>query len=125
MSTAGVGTRWAVRALIGVAAGLAIAFVDNYWSGGEVSPIVIVALLLLATLAAGAIWGVGGWVSALATWACVPLAHVVKHVAGVPDTLHPNTYVSILLLAAFCLIVGAAGFGFGVLLHRGTRTPSV
>ena len=124
-SNAAVGTHWTVRLLFGVAAGVAIALVDNVWSGGEVSPIVIVALLLLATLAAGAIWGVDGWVSALVTWACVPLAHVVKHLAGVPDTLHPNTYVSILLLALFCLVVGAVGFGLGVLAHRVTRAPSV
>jgi hypothetical protein len=46
------------------------------------------------------------------------MAHVVKHVLGLPDTLHPNTYVSILYLAAFTLVVATVGTGCGVLAHR-------
>jgi len=33
------------------------------------------------------------------------LIHFVKHVLGLPDTLHPNTYGSILMLAVFSLVV--------------------
>jgi len=46
------------------------------------------------------------------------LAHLVKHVLGLPDTLHPNTYTSILYLAAFTLVVATVGTGSGVLLRR-------
>jgi hypothetical protein len=114
---AGVGSGWPVRLATGLAAGIVIVVVDNFWSAGEVSPIVIVALLLVATFAVGASWGRRGWVAAAVTWACVPLAHVAKHLLGMSDTLHPNTYVSILFLAGFCLAVTAVGFGLGLVVH--------
>ena len=111
-------SRGPVRLGLGLTAGAAIVYVDNFAFEGEVSPIIIVAMLLAATATAGAIWGRRGWVTAAAAWACVPLAHLVKHVLGLPDTLQPNTYASILVLAAFSLAVAIAGTGFGVLLHR-------
>jgi hypothetical protein len=107
-----------MRIGIGVAAGGAIAAVDNLVSGGEVSPIVVVALLLAATAAAGAAWGRSGRVAAAAAWVCVPAAHLVKHILGLPDTLQPNTYGSIAMLAAFTLAVAAIGAGSGVWLRR-------
>ena len=111
-------SRWPARLGLGLAAGAALVLVDNFAFEGEVSPIVIVALLLAATATAGALWGRRGWIAAAAAWACVPLAHLVKHVLGMPDTLHPNTYTSILLLAAFTLLIALAGAGCGVLLRR-------
>lgn len=118
MSRADVTITWPVQVGVGLAAGAAIAAVDNFAFEGEVSPIVIVALLLAATATAGFLWGRHGWGAALAAWAWVPLAHVVKHVLGLPDTLHPNTWASILMLAAFTLVVAAVGTGCGVLLRR-------
>ena len=109
---------WLKRLAIGLGTGLAIAAVDSFAFGGEVSPIVIVILLVATTAAFGGIWGRGGWTAAVATWLCVPLAHVVKHVLGLPDTLHPNTYTSILMLAAFTLVVTTIGSGTGILLHK-------
>jgi hypothetical protein len=116
--------KWPVRLGAGLAAGAAITYVDNFAFAGEVSPIIIVAMLLVATATAGAIWGQRGWVAVAAAWACVPLAHLVKHVLGLPDTLQPNTYKSILMLAAFTLVVAALGTGCGLLLRRlTTGTP--
>jgi len=112
--------KWQVPVGAGLAAGAAIATADNFAFEGEVSPIIIVALLLAATAAAGFIWGRHGWVAAIAAWVCVPLAHLIKHVLGLPDTLHPNTYASILMLAGFTLVVAAIGTGCGVLLRRVT-----
>lgn len=109
---------WPARLGVGLAAGAAIACVDNLAFKGEVSPIIIVAMLLAATAAAGAVWSGRGWATAAATWACVPLAHLVKHVLGLPDTLHPNTYMSILYLAGFTLVVAIAGTACGVLVGR-------
>jgi hypothetical protein len=109
---------WPVRLIAGLAVGVVIAYIDNYAFGGEVSPIIVVAMLLATTITAGAFWGQRGWVAAVAAWACVPLAHLVKHVLGLPDTVHPNTYASILLLAAFSLGVATAGTGCGVLINR-------
>lgn len=102
----------------GLVAGLIIATVDNHASGGEVSPIVVVVLLIAATAVAGALWGVRSWVAAFATWACVPLAHLFKHLLDLPDTLHPNTYASIVLLAAFTFVVATVGTGCGLLIRR-------
>lgn len=117
MASDEVGSGWPVRLATGLTAGIAIVVVDNFWSAGEVSPIAIVALLLVATFAAGASWGRRGWLAAVFAWVCVPLAHVAKHVLGMSDTLHPNTYMSILLLAGFCLVVTAIGLGLGVVAH--------
>ena len=90
---------WPKRFAVGLGVGIAIACVDSFAFGGEVSPIVIVALLIASTATFGGIWGRGGWPAAPAAWMCVPLAHLVKHVLGLPDTLQPNTYPSILMLS--------------------------
>jgi len=110
--------KWPTQLGAGLVAGAVIVYVDNFAFEGEVSPIIIVALLLAATAIAGAMWGRRGWMTAAATWACVPLAHVVKHALGWPDTLHPNTYTSILYLAAFTLVIATAGVGCGLLARR-------
>ncbi len=102
---------------VGLAAGVIIMYVDNFAFAGEVSPIIIVAMLLVTSAAAGITWGRRGWIAAAATWACVPLAHLIKHVFGLPDTLQPNTYTSIMMLALFTLLVTAVGFGCGMLVH--------
>jgi hypothetical protein len=109
------------RLAIGLGAGLSIAAVDNFAFGGEVSPIVIVVLLVATTATFGAIWGRQGWTTAVAAWLCVPLAHVVKHALGLPGTLHPNTYTSILMLAVFTLLVATLGPAAGILIHNGGR----
>ena len=80
-------------------------------------------LLLAATAMAGAAWGRSGWIAAAVTWACVPLAHVVKRLLDLPDTLHPNTYTSILYLAFFTLAVATAGTGCGLLARRLAAGP--
>jgi hypothetical protein len=117
MDSSNAWASWPVRLGAGLAAGAATVWVDNFAFQGEVSPIVIVAMLLAATASAGAIWGRRGWVAAAAAWACVPLAHLVKHELGLPDTLQPNTYASILYLAAFTLVVSAIGSASRVMFH--------
>ncbi len=117
-------SKWPTHLGVGLVAGAAIVYVDNCAFEGEVSPIIIVALLLAATAMAGAMWGRSGWIAAAVTWACVPLAHVVKHILDLPDTLHPNTYTSILYLAAFTLVVATGGTGCEVLV-RGLATVPV
>jgi len=44
--------------------------------------------------------------------------HLLKHAAGLPDTIHPNTYASILKLAAFTFLVCSVGLGFGLAFRR-------
>ncbi|MBI5463461.1 MAG: hypothetical protein HY966_00730 [Ignavibacteriales bacterium] len=109
---------------VGFFAGVVIAAVDNFAFEGEVSPIVIVGMLFAATASFGAIWSWRGGLATVAAWACVPLAHVAKHVLGLPDTLQPNTYTSILLLAIFTFVVAAIGTGGGVLLRKLTTAST-
>jgi hypothetical protein len=52
------------------------------------------------------------------------LAHLIKHVLGLPDTMQPNTYTSILMLAAFTLAVATIGTGCGILLRRLTAVAA-
>jgi hypothetical protein len=116
-----------VRLGVGIASGVTIAAVDSLACQGEVSPIVIVFLLLGATAALGAIWGRRSWVSAVATWVCLPSAHLLMRLLGLPDTLHPNTWASLLLLAAFTFAVAAFGTAGGLVVHRlvrGSQGPS-
>ena len=107
-----------VRLISGLVAGVAIAGVDNYAFGGEVSPIVIVALLFLVLAGMGALWGKAGIPPAVIVWVCVPVSHAAKHALGLPDSLHPNTYLSILELAGFTLAVSCVGALLGLLLNR-------
>jgi hypothetical protein len=106
---------WSACSGLGLALGGAIVYVDNFASGGEVSPIVIVAMLFAATAASGAFLSRRAWVVALAASVCVPAAHVVKHLLHLPDTLHPNTYASIAYLAAFTIVVAFTGMAGGML----------
>lgn len=103
---------------IAVVLGVVIAAVDNVAIEGEVSPIVIVGMLLVATAIVGMLGARRAWLAALAVWVWVPLAHVVKHVLGMHDTLHPNTYVSIMMLGVFTLVVALVGTALGVLARR-------
>jgi hypothetical protein len=64
-----------------------------------------------------------GLVTAGVMWACVPLAHVVKHALDLPDTLLPNTYTSILYLAGFTLMVALIGAGCGTFVRRACDWP--
>ena len=110
-----------LRFSVGMLAGAGIAAVDNFAFAGEVSPILIVAILLLCSGLIGAIWGTRGFSVSAIVWAWLPMTHVGKQVFHLPDTLHPNTYFSILKLALFTFFVTAIGFGFGLLLHRVLR----
>src|SRR5262249_53233227 len=106
------------RNSVGLMAGAAIAAVDNFAFGGEVSPIVIVAMLLIVSGTLGLIWGLRGALAAGLVWVWLPLAHVAKRAFDLPDTIQPNTYTSILMLGIFSFVVTGAGLGLGAALRR-------
>jgi hypothetical protein len=101
-----------------VIVGAGIAAVDNFAFGGEVSPIVIVGMLLVFGAAVGMIWGGRAAVAAAIAWVWLPMAHVLKHLMRLPDTIHPNNYASLLKLGAFTFVVTAIGLGFGLAFRR-------
>jgi hypothetical protein len=76
-------------------------------------------MLLVVGAAAGMVWGgVRAAVATAVVWVWLPMAHVLKHVMGLPDTIHPNTYASIMKLGVFTFVVTAIGLGFGLAFHR-------
>jgi hypothetical protein len=105
---------WPVLLGSASALGAAIAAVDNLACGGEISPLVIVALLAVTAAAAGLAAGGRGAVAALFAGAWLPGVHIVKKVLGVPDTLQPDSYGSIAKLAALVVVVAAVGATVGV-----------
>jgi hypothetical protein len=102
-----------MRIAIALALGAAIAAVDNYAFGGEISVVVIFGLLLLGTGLVGFVWRTRGLLAAALLWACIPAAHLINHVFGLPDTIQPNTYASILKLAAVTFAVAVVGTACG------------
>jgi hypothetical protein len=112
-----------LRLMSGVAAGAVVAGADHLALHGTVSPVVVVGLLLALTAASGAIWGWRGWITAASAWACLPLAHMAKHVFGLPGTLQPDTWESIATSAAFTAAVSAAGVCGGVLWRAAAAEP--
>jgi hypothetical protein len=106
-----------------MAAGAGIAAADNLAFGGEISPVVILALLLAATVTAGFVGGGRGAGAAMTSWAWVPGVHLVKWALGLPDTLHPSTLGSIGKMAAVTLTVAAAGCMGGVAARRRLVRP--
>lgn len=102
----------------GILFGAAIACVDNLVFGGEVSPILIVLLLLCSSGLVGSIWGKRGWLAAIFVWAINPSVHILKHVFNLPDTIFPNTYLSILLLAVFTFVLAGIGVCCGIFFRR-------
>jgi hypothetical protein len=107
-----------IRILVGLIVGAIIAYVDSFLFGGEVSPIVIVVLLLGAAIAIGIIWKWYGLLTVALMWLWLPMVHVVKKALGLRDTLHPDTYTSILLFSVFTFVVSAIGFLIGVLASK-------
>ena len=111
-------TSLSLRIAIGVIVGAGIALVDNVAFGGEASPILIVAMLLVSASTAGIFWGTRAVLPAALVWVPLPAVHLLKHVFAMPDTIHPNTYASILKLGVFSFAVTATGLSFGLAFHR-------
>jgi hypothetical protein len=107
-----------IRIFVGLFVGATIAYVDNFLFQGEVSPIVIVILLLVAAVSIGITWKWRAVIAIALMWLWLPMAHVAKKVLGLPDTLHPNTYTSILLYAIFTFVISAIGFLLGLFARK-------
>ena len=98
---------------MGTFVGVIIAAVDNFAFGGEVSPILILGMLLVATGVAGYFWGIRCVPAVILIWIFIPALHLINLGLGLPDTLQPRTYGSALKLAAFTAIVAVIGAACG------------
>jgi hypothetical protein len=113
-----------IRIFAGLMIGAIIAYVDNFSFQGEVSPIVVVVLLLIATISVGVVWKWHGLITVAAMWLWLPMAHFVKKVLGLPDTLHPNTYTSILMFTEFTFAISAIGLIVGISINKIVKSGS-
>jgi hypothetical protein len=97
--------------------GLIISAVDNYAFGGEITPMVVILLLLLSTSGMSVIVNAKAYLISIIIWFFLPAVHLIKHIFGLSDTIEPNTYQSILLLALVTFLICQIGF----LVGRGIR----
>lgn len=93
--------------------GLVIAYVDLFADRGEISPAVVLFLLLIA----GAIHRKFSLLLAVLTAVSLPAVHLALHVAGRKTTLQPDTVTSILMIGA----VSACAATIGVLIGAAAR----
>lgn len=80
-------------------------------------PVVIVALQILASGTIGGLAGWPAWPAAIAVASPLPAVHAIRHALGWPDTISPNTWDSIGMMALFALAVAGAGFAAGAVLR--------
>jgi|GEM_PF-5378839 len=108
--------------IVSAVAGITISMIDNYAMNGEISPIVIVMLLFLSVTALSAFNPNNVWLNALLVWIWLPASHLIKHLLEMPDSIYPNTYKSILLLALFTFTICIVGLLIGIGIRRVLRT---
>jgi hypothetical protein len=113
------------RLTVGLLIGAGLFYLDGYAFGGEVSPIVTIGCVLFAIAGLSLTWGMSSWIAASITWVMLPLGHVVKHALGIPDTIQPNTYLSIAGLAVVTLAAAIVGGAVGMLIRRLSGQPAV
>jgi hypothetical protein len=97
--------------------GLAIVGVDLFADGGEISPAVVLALLLTAGAIVGAIHKRFSLLLAVLTAVSLPVVHLALHISGRKTTLQPDTVASILMVG---LVAGCAAT-IGVLIGAAAR----
>ena len=85
-----------------------IAYLDAVFKSDD-APMVILALWILAGGALGIMGPFKPWRWAVVVALGVPAIHLIRHALGLPDNIHPNTYVSILLVGVVGLCAVLAG----------------
>lgn len=101
-----------------------IAYLDAT-SRSDDAAIVIIALWILAGGVLGAMGPFKPWRWALVVALGVPTVHLIRHVLGLPDNMHPNTYLSILLISGIALCATLAGAYSGAFVRSNLSGQTV
>jgi hypothetical protein len=106
-----------------VAHGLLVAAFDVAAPFGDDTEKCTVLLWLLSCGSLGLLRPRRPWRWALLVGPWVPAVHAARHALGLPDSLNPNTYVTVLILLPVSLAVCLAGAYAGSLVGRAGRGP--
>ena len=104
--------------LAAIILGLAIACGDLFADRGEISPAVVLFLLLIAGAIVGAIHGRFSLVLAVLTAISLPGIHLALHLAGRKTTLQPDTVTSILMVGVVAVCAATIGVLIGAAARR-------
>jgi len=109
--------------LAAVVLGFGIVFVDLFADGGEISPAVVLSLLLVAGAIIGVIHSRFSFWLALLISISLPAVHLILHLRGYKTKLQPDTVASILLVGMVALCTACIGVLIGASARRAaTRT---
>ncbi len=115
----------AMAALIASGLGLLIAALDTAAPFGDDSSKLTILLWLMAGGSLGFVMPSRPWRWAMLVGPWLPLTHLLAHVLGLPDSIHPNTYATILTLVPVSLAVCSVGAYGGALTRRLLAQPGL
>ena len=104
--------------LTAIVLGLIIVCVDLFADRGEISPAVVLALLLSAGAIVGAIHKRFSVLLAVLTAVSLPGIHLALHLAGRKTTLQPDTVTSILMVGVVAVCAATIGVLIGAAARR-------
>jgi len=107
-----------IKYIAAIVIGLFISALDNYAFEGEISPIFIIMLLFLFSSGMALIINTEAYILSIIIWVFLPAVHFIKHLLGLSDSIQPNTYESILLLALVTFAVSQVGFMVGCTIRK-------
>lgn len=104
--------------LTAIILGLVVVCVDLFADRGEISPAVVLVLILIAGAIVGAIHGRFSLVLAVLTAVSLPAIHLALHLAGRKTTLQPDTVTSILMVGLVAVCAATIGVLIGAAARR-------
>jgi hypothetical protein len=120
-------TKLAEAVVVAVASGLGIliAVIDLVAPFGDDSSKLTILLWLLASGSLGFAIPRRPWRWAMLVGPWLTLIHLLAHALGLPDSIHPNTNLAILLLLPVSLAVCSVGAYGGALARRLVAQPGL
>jgi hypothetical protein len=107
-----------IKYISAIVIGLFISALDNCAFGGEISPVIVIMLLFLFCAGMAFIVNTYAYLISIIIWIFLPLVHFINHLLGFTDSIQPNTYQSIFLLALVTFAVSQIGFVVGRIIRK-------